>query len=142
MVGGVWEVDRVAISSEVVSGMGYWKDVDMIFVSRQSCLLKGLIGGMRTNGKLDWYPSMAFKFTPTNSSNNLLRWYKLIGVLKLSLWRWVGPARQIDAPLSGKIFILRSVFLSCLDGDNDKVAGISEIWSFEFTVKSQHSGGR
>ena len=109
-MGGVWKVDRVKISSEVVSGMGYWKDVDMIFVSRKSCLLKGLVGGMRTNGKLDWYPSMAFKFMPNNSSNNLLRWYKLIGVLKLSLWRRVGPAKQIDAPLSGKIFILRSVF--------------------------------
>ena len=33
------------------------------------------------------------------------------------------------------MFILCSVFGSCLDGDTDKVAGISEILSFEFTVK-------
>lgn len=40
LVGGVSETDKVAISSEVVSGMGYGKDDDMIFVSRQSFLLK------------------------------------------------------------------------------------------------------
>ena len=40
----------------------------------------GLIGGMRTNGKLYWYPSMEFKFMSNNSSNSLLRWYKLIGI--------------------------------------------------------------
>ena len=39
-MGGVWEVDQVASSGEVVSGMGYGKDSDMIFVSRQPCLLK------------------------------------------------------------------------------------------------------
>ena len=39
-MGGVLEVDKVAISGEVVSGMGYGKDDDMIFVSRQPCLLK------------------------------------------------------------------------------------------------------
>ena len=40
LVGGVWEVDKVAISGGVVLGMGYGKDGDMIFVSRQPCLLK------------------------------------------------------------------------------------------------------
>lgn len=33
------------------------------------------------------------------------------------------------------MFILYLVFGSCLDGDIDKVAGISEILSFEYTVK-------
>ena len=56
-------------------------------------------------------------------------------MLRLSLWRWVGPVKQIDPSLSGKMFILCSVFGSCLDGDTDKVAGISEILSFEFKVK-------
>ena len=39
-MGGVSEVDKVPISVEVVSGMEYRKDDDMIFVSRQPCLLK------------------------------------------------------------------------------------------------------
>ena len=56
-------------------------------------------------------------------------------MLSLSLWRWVVPVKQIDASLSGKMFILYLVFGSCLDGDIDKVAGISEILSFEYTVK-------
>ena len=39
-MGGAWEIDKVAISGGVVPGMGYGKDGDMIFVSKQSYLLK------------------------------------------------------------------------------------------------------
>ena len=40
LVGGVWEVDKVAIAGGVVSGMEYGKGGGMVFFSRQPCLLK------------------------------------------------------------------------------------------------------
>ena len=53
-----------------------------------------------------------------------------------------GRPSQADRCSTVRKNIYFAFSVSCLDGDNDKVAGISEIWSFEFTVKCQHSGGR